>query len=59
MNKTEIESATTEQLAKRLVEIKREEQDIMMELWNRAPKATRMPEKQLVKELNPNENKER
>ena len=57
MNKIEIESATTEQLAKRLVEIKKEEQNIMMELWNRAPKATHIPEKQLVKELKPNENK--
>lgn len=59
MDKTEIALATTEQLAKRLIEIRREEQNIMMALWNRAPKATRIPEKQLVKELKPNENKKR
>lgn len=57
MNKIEIESATTEELAKRLVEIKKEEQSIMIELWERAPKVLEDTEKKLVKEMKPNENK--
>lgn len=57
MNKIEIESATTEELAKRLLEIKREEQTIMMELWKRAPKVLEDTEKKLVKEMKPNESK--
>lgn len=54
MNKTEIKSATVEELSKRLIEIKNEELEILIELWSRAPKETRIPKKQLLKELKNN-----
>ena len=57
MDKTEIKAATVEELANRLLEIKREEQDIMIELWERAPKVLEDTEKKLVKEMKPNESK--
>lgn len=57
MNKTEIKAATVEELANRLLEIKREEQDIMIELWERAPKVLEDTEKKLVKEMKSNEGK--
>lgn len=57
MDKAEIKAATVEELANRLLKIKREEQDIMMELWERAPKVLEDTEKKLVKEMKPNEGK--
>lgn len=57
MDKAEIKAATVEELANRLLKIKREEQDIMMELWERAPKVLEDTEKKLVKEMKPNESK--
>lgn len=55
MEKEEIKQATVEQLAKRLLAIKKEEQDIMLELWNRCPKANEEPPKEFTKELKPYE----
>lgn len=52
----DIKTATTEQLAQRLVDLKKEEQAIMLELWNRAPKVDK-EHKVLVKEMKPNEPK--
>ena len=55
MNKTEMQQATVEELAKRLLEIKKEEQSIMLELWSRCPKANEEPPKEFTKELKLNE----
>ena len=43
----DLENKTTEDLAKRLLEIKKEEQLIMIELWKRCPK----PKEELGKVL--------
>ena len=55
MEKKEIKQATVKELAQRLLALKKEEQDIMLELWNRCPKANEEPPKEFTKELKPYE----
>ena len=55
MEKKEIKQATVKELAQRLLAIKKEEQDIMLELWSRCPKANEEPPKEFTKEIKPYE----
>ena len=55
MEKEEIKQASLKQLAQRLLAIKKEEQNIMLELWNRCPKANEEPPKEFTKEIKPYE----
>ena len=55
MEKEEIKQASLKQLAQRLLAIKKEEQNIMLELWSRCPKANEEPPKEFTKEIKPYE----